>query len=380
MSDVVQDESVTTVPALEQEQQLKANMDLVAYVANQLVERNSGFGHLVASMLASRQLYAMCLYELEWLMGEDFLKSVPAPEGSDTPIQLNADEHVMLKEILINAAAVQAQQPFDEKVLFDGLTKVVFPWAKKVVEKHTTWQNEERKKQVEERERIRIQTPIDIGIRIYSDAEVLKAGDPTKLIRNSSILFVGETKVINWLSDKLTANSVADGSGAEAVVRLARQAPKVNDPRLICVPADGWKNCAENNTSFQKLYANFVLPQLSNPVDLVVVDNILNTLQGMKFAAFTTVANEAQHRLKKWTEAAGALLVSFLPLERQLRDNELNTPEYETLRMHNVLRAVVAEEIAADEKTYRILVGQQEVAVVTEQELDTYQTRTIILP
>lgn len=382
MSDeAVKDEAVLTPEQKQQHEKFQADMDLVAYVANQLVEHNPDFGQLVASMLASRQLYSMCLYELEWLMSDNnFLGKIAPKDGSALPVSLTPDQQVMLKEILINAAAVQAQQPFDEKVLLEGFTKIIFPWTKRVVDKHTTWQNEERKKQFEERERVRIQTPIDLGIRVYSEAEVLKAGDPTKLDRSKSLLFVGESKVVNWLADKIVAHAAAVDSGAESIVRLGRQAPQVNHPRLISVPQDGWKNCAENNTSFQRVYANFVLPQLSNPVDLVIVDNILQTLQGMAFAAFTTIANEAQHRLKKWTEAAGAMLVSFLPLDRTLQVNELNSSPYETLRMHNVLRAVVAEEIAAEEKSYRILVGQQEVGIVTDQELETYQPRLIVLP
>lgn len=372
----------TAIPEQEKEtQKLQEQMEFVAHVANQLVERNPGFGQLVATMLASRQLYAMCLYELEWLTKDDeFLKAVTPKDGGNDPVVIDDNQKVMLKEILVSAAAVQAQQPFDEKVLFEGMTKTVFPWMKKVVEKHTTWQNDERKKQFEERERVRLQTKIDVGVKLYDDAEVLKVDDPTRLDRTKSVLFIGEDKAINWLAHRVTANAVADGSGAESIVRLTKHAPKINDPRLICVPEDAWKNCADSNTSFQRVYANFVLPQLTNPVDLVLVDNLLHTLQGMSFAAYTTVANEAQHKLKKWAEAAGALLVSFLPLNRKLKANELNTPEYESLRMHNVLRAVVLEEVEAEEKSYRVLVGPQEIAIVTAQELEAYQPRNIVLP
>ncbi len=363
------------------ENELSTDMDLVAHVANHLVEKNPNFGQLVASMLASRQLYAMCLYEMEWLMKDgDFTKGLPGLKDATEPVELTDTQKVMLKEILINAAAVQAQQPFDENVLFAGMTKTVFPWMKKSVEKHTTWQNEERKKQFEEREKIRVQTKIDLGLRLFIEAEVLKVEDPSRIERNKSLLFVGESDVLGWLSDRLVKNSVVDGSGAEVVVRLGKTAPKFNDPRLIVVPQDAWKACAETNTSFQKVYANFILPQLSNPVDVVFVDNILSAAQSMGFASYTTVANEAQHKLKNWTQAAGALLVSFLPLERKLKANELNMPEYETLRIHNVLRGVVAEEIEAAEKSYRILVGQQEIAVITEEELAAYRPRNIVLP
>ena len=50
------------------------------------------------------------------------------------------------------------------------------------------------------------------------------------------------------------------------------------------------------------------------------------------------------------------------------------------LRIHNVLRGVVAEPVAADEKSYRILVGQQEVAVIPAEELEAHRAKTIVLP
>ena len=69
----------STSPKLElpEESKIPEDMELVAEMANRLVSDNQEYGRLVASMLASRQLYAMCLYELERLCEEtNFAKTL----------------------------------------------------------------------------------------------------------------------------------------------------------------------------------------------------------------------------------------------------------------------------------------------------------------
>ena len=67
-------------------------------------------------------------------------------------------------------------------------------------------------------------------------------------------------------------------------------------------------------------------------------------------------------------------------LDRKLRDKELNTPEYETLRMHNILRGVASETITEDGVEYvKIFVGQHEVGRVPADELETYKESKIIV-
>lgn len=339
--------------------QLKRDMEVVAEVANKLVVNNAAFGQLVASMLASRQLYAMCMYELEWLMREGETK------GNDVS-DLSDQQKVMLKEILINAAAVQAQQPFDENVLFQGMKKTVFPWMEKVVGKHSDYQNRERKRLFEEQEKVRVETPIDLGLSISE----------TPLDRQMPVLLVGEAHLLQFLFDQLIQNLP---DVVKQVVQLVESKPKVEEPRSVPVPLDAWKGCARSNNGFQRVYEACVLPVLSNPVDLLVVRNLLPAYNGMDFASITTRANEAQYKLKKWANAAGALLVGGLPLDRPLKGNELHQPEYETLRVHNVLRGVASKPVP-DSDDVEILIGPAVALRVPNTELDAYKQSSIIVP
>ena len=163
------------------------------------------------------------------------------------------------------------------------------------------------------------------------------------------------------------------------MARLLEGAPKVTDSHLVNIPKDVWENCASSNTGFQKIYDFFVYPKLNEPVDLLIVDNLLQTCKGMTSIPITSIANEAQRRFKNWGEKAGALVLGCIPLDRELRANELNGTEYETLRVHNVIRGVVAEPcVVNDTPHFKIYVGQHEVAQIPATELEAFHLSKII--
>ncbi len=344
-------------PETPADEQLKQDLEQVAEVANKLVLEDPSFGQLVASMLASRQMYAMCMYELEWLMRESQAKGLA---------RLGDQQKVMLKEILINAAAVQAQQPFDENVLFQGMKHTVFPWMEKVVGKHSEYQNRERRRLFEEQEKVRVETPIDLGLAIAE----------APLDRQMPVLLVGEAHLLSFVFDRLVENLP---DTVKQVVQLVETKPKPSSPRSVLVPVDAWKGCTNTNNGFQRVYEAFVLPVLSNPVDLLLARNLLPAYKGLDFAALTTRANEAQHKLKKWANAAGALLVGGLPLDRPLKANELHQSEYETLRVHNVLRGVAAVPVP-DSDDVEILIGAAVALRVPRAELDAHKQSAILVP
>jgi hypothetical protein len=340
---------------------ISQDMELVADTANRLVREHLGFGQLVSSMLASRQLYAMCLYELEWLVREGDTRLEGLPE-------LTEPQQAMLKEILINAAAVQAQQPFDEKVLFEGMTNTVFPWMSKVVEKHSEYQQKLRKQVFEEQEQLRIATPVDLGVSISEEP----------LSRQQAVLLVGEEHVLAWLTGRMLEHLMQD-ERIRQVVQLTVRKPDPAHTRVVSLAGPNWAKCCNTAKSFERLYWDQIMTVVSDPVDVLLVHDLTHAYSEISFSSLTTRANEAQRKLIRWSHAAGALLVGCLPLDRPLRANELHQTEYETLRMHNVLRGVAAVPVP-DSTEVDILVGTATVARIEAAELEALKQSKIVLP
>lgn len=364
--ELIATEESALVPAANPHSAAEVMLQL-APLANELVADRPEFRQLIGGMLASRQLYAMCVYELELLCQADTLPNFP---GTESPL---TDEQIAwLREVLISAASNQAQQPFEEETLFRGMTETVFPWMKQVVIKHSAAQAAVRKQVQAEREQQRIATPIHLGVPFF--AEVADV-DPWKLPRSRPVLFIGQRDVLSWLMQHI-ANHVLDGDrGSNQTVRLTGPTIRSENPRLVTVPESAWSNCANTNNGFQKVYASVIASQLADPVDLLLVDDLQTAYRGYTHAPRTTVANDAQRRFKNWTDAAGALLVGCLPLDRPLRADELNTAEYETLRIHNLLRGVDAVQTDAG---YQVRVGNHTVAEITHAELEAQRISPIL--
>jgi len=366
----------------EEEEQAAAEMTAVAEITSRLMQNDSRYSKLVASMLASRQLYAMCLYELERLVGDTDFKKATKLEGEedlDVGKQLSDQQAGMLKEILINSAAVQAQQPFEETHLFNGMMSTVFPWMQDIVKIHNELQAEQRKKQFEEAEKERVARKIAFDTQIFP-AE--GKDDGYWLTREKSLLFVGWEPALRWLMDHITIAALKEGNNVHQVLRLiAGGAPVYKDERIWHLPKNAWAGCAESNDGFQRIYAAGAMENLVAQVDLLIVDDLSNSRKGASFLTPVSQANEAQKKFKNWAKDAGCLLVGCLPYDRQLKANELNLPDYETLRMHNVLRGVVAEQTQVDgQKYYKIMVGQYEVSRVPVDAVHAYKQSKIIKP
>lgn len=358
-------------------------MVLVAGIANRLIRGDKRYGQLVASMLASRQLYAMCLHELERLCGDTNFKKATKIEGEDNLEDVGKElpdgQIAMLKEVMINSAAVQAQKPFEEPHLFKGMIETVFPWMQEVVKLHTTQQHAQRREEFLENEKVRVKRPIAFDVQIFPQTE---EDTGFWMDRHKPLLFVGERKAVRWLVDYILESSVKEGNNVHQVVRLnSGGKPKHNeDPRMVNVPKDNWAGAAKSNDAFKRQYEENILSQLVAPVDLLIVDDLIHASgEGQSLFSPNSLANNAIRKLKRWAEASGSLMVTCLPLSRELKANELNSPDYETLRMHNVLRGVVAENITVAGAQYcKISVGQHEVARFPAEELDAYKESKII--
>lgn len=365
----------------EEQQKLVEDMTLPAELAQHLVMNDPKFGQVVASMLASRQLYAMCMHEMEMLCEKtDFKEMKKEVEGVEN---IQDFQIPMLKEILINSAAVQAQQPFDEKLLFNGFVKTVFPWMQQIVVEHTKQQEEANKKAFEEMNAKRIVTPLKLGIQWNPD-EVVSDTPPDEIHRGKPVLLIGPERFVRWILDGIVEAALKDDSNVNQTLWLnSGGKPKHSSPKVWYVPKGEWKDVAKTNTEFGRMYARNVADNLIDPVDLLIVDDLRHAAPGNDFSSMHSIANEGQKKLKKWADQLGCLLIGCVGLPRDLQPNELNRPEFETLRVHNILRAVEAKklpEVNDCPVSYEVTIGTHKFGEVTEDELAAYTPKTIIEP
>jgi len=376
-------EAVKSVENLQEESQKEISdiANEVAALANRLVHKTE-FNRLIGGMLASRRLYQMCLYELDLLCDEtDFKKAsrIEGEENLDVQKTLPPERLAFLKEVLINSAAIEAQKPFNENDLFQQMATTVFPWMQEIVVKHNEQERKEQRKGFEEAYLKRIATPVSFGVR-FEDAGQDNSG--FELNRKQSVCFVGEQKVVHWLLDRISETATGNNEhNVKQVLRLysSQGKPKVTDDKVWNIPENAWKESAETNNSFMRVYESQALPNLSNPPDLLIVDNLSHASKGLSISSLTTRANDAQRKFKKWSESVGCLLIGCIVLPRPLKANELMIPEYETLKMHNLLRGVATEQVDVDGSPhYKVFVGKYEYAVVPVSHIDEYEPRTIV--
>lgn len=365
----------------EDQQKLVMDMTLPADLAQHLVMNNPRFGQVVASMLASRQLYAMCMHELEMLCEKtDFKAMKKEVEGVE---DIQDFQIPMLKEILINSAAVQAQQPFDETLLFNGFVKTVFPWMQKIVVEHSQQQEENNKKAFEEMNAQRMATPLKLGIQ-WNPAEVVADSASDEIYREKPVLLIGPERFVRWVLDEIVETALKDGSNVNQVLWLnSGGKPKHTSSRVWYVSKNEWAGVAKSNNEFGRMYVSSVADNLVDPVDLLIVDDLRHATPSSDFSSMHSIANEGQKKLKKWAHQLGCLLIGCVGLPRDLQPNELNRPEFETLRVHNILRSVEAKklpEINGCPVSYEVTIGTHKFGEVTEDELAAYTPKTIIEP
>jgi len=379
---MTEDQTVEETPLTEEDQKAAESIAQAAAIANRLIANDPRYIKLVASMLASRQLYAMCLYELERLCEDtNFRKATKQEDEPDLelPKKLPWEQLGMLKEILINSAAVQSQQPFDENALFQGMAETVFPWMQSVVALHTDLQAAQRTKEFRDREDGRVARKVAFGVKMF---ELPKERDCFLVARDRPIMFVGHSPVVRWLIDHISEHALEEGNGVDQIIRLnSGGKPKFNHDRIAWLHRDDWAGITADNSAFQERYKNVISHQLHDPADLLIVDDLLHSRPTPHSMVVTTQVNEAQKKFKRWAESAGCLLVGCVQLSREIRDNDLNTPDFETLRIYNTLRVVYANKVTmSGEFYYQVFVGRSEVAYVPAAEFEEYTAKKIITP
>jgi hypothetical protein len=304
-------------PMAEQDEAiLMQEMELVAVAANQLAATSKPVVELINSMIILRQLHTLVLQELDHLFDREEHAMLKLPETHDQPeseIPFTEDRKIKLKEVFVNAAAMKSQDAFDIRRVLFGTDAVLLPKIKEIATRIVTANDKQRKEAAEAAEKARVETDITFD-HIYD----------CSFKRDRPLLFVGTKQDVQLVFDQLTRDLLVDHKAFQAV-RLSCTAPVSSDARLVTVPQGGWRHVCESGKAFQRLYETVIGSQLTNPVDVLLVDDLRLAVQAPDFFSGESVANKAQHRLAKWCREAGCLLIGAAVLQEGEKLNDASS-------------------------------------------------------
>lgn len=341
------------------EKALKDKWDALSGRAQELVVSEQGIRQVVAALVASRQLYAMALHDLDYRLESSSEPYSSIPPGDRSP----------LKEIFVSSASKQAAYPFEEKDLLDGFQDTVIPWMKEVSSAHNDAEKELASEEFREGELARRATTVSLGLGLEHE-------DEDELDRERSLVLVGREPVLKWVVNKILDHLLDDVCEFAQAVHLASSPRKIPNHRLLEVGGKAWENCARSNNSWNKAFTERYLDKLTGPVDLFIVSDLGKANSGHSFQSVASRAGDAQKRLRKWATLMGSAMIGAIPVS-DIPD--LNTPEFEGLRMFTRLRAVGLE--TREDGNYDITIGRHgRIENVPKEEVDAFNTSNIIKP
>jgi hypothetical protein len=334
--------------------------------AQGLLLSNDGLRQVVGAMLASRQLYAMALHDMD--------VRVEAMDGEE-------EEKDQLREIFISSAASQAANPFDENELLQGMTETVMPWMENVAKEHTLLENRKNQEEIQTAEKERRSKGVKIGID-FMEGEV---GDDysDELNRTRTLVLVGWKPAVLWVINHIlehvtSPESFATSLAPKQTVVLAREGGMCKDPRIMTIGEKAWANCAHSNDAWKRTFQNSYLDKLHEPIDFFVVTDLAHARTGHSFQSSYAKAADAQKRLRKWATIMGAAFVGGALLDTK-KLPEFNTPIWEQLRLFTYLRGVAVE--IGENGDYDIIIGKHtRIAGIPKDEVDAFASSDIITP
>ena len=341
--------------------------------AQGLLLSNEGLRQVVGAMLASRQLYAMALHDMDVRV-----------EALDE----DEEEKDQLREIFISSAASQAANPFSENELFQGMEETVMPWMKDVAGEHTVLEERMRREEIQSAEKERREKDVKIGV-VYTQISLSEDADETEmegvsdLNRVRTLVLAGWKPAVLWVINHILEHATSPEAFASSLapkqtVVLTREGGGHKDPRVMSIGEQAWANCARSNESWQRTFQESYLDKLKDPLDLFVVTDLSHAREGHSFQSDIAKAADAQKKLRRWSTTMGAAFVGGVLLgSKKLPD--FNTPIWEQLRLFTYLRGVDVEE--RKDGDYDIVVGRHHRIVgVAKEEVDAFASSDIITP
>jgi len=375
--DIVEKAKKDSVENAEITEERQAHLDrwqALSEKAQGLLLSDDGLRQVVGAMLASRQLYAMALHDMD--VRVDML------DGEE-------EERDQLREVFISSAASQAANPFDENELLQGMQETVLPWMKRVSGEHNSLEESTRRTEIREAEVERRNKDVGIGVAYTQTESTEEDSDGTEmdgvydLNRVRTLVLVGWKPAVLWVINHIleyvtSPEAFASSLAPKQTVVLTREGGGHKDPRIMTIGGQAWENCARSNEAWQRTFQESYLDKLKDPMDLFVVTDLSHAREGHSFQSDIAKAADAQKKLRKWATIMGAAFVGGVLLDRK-KLPDFNTPIWEQLRLFTYLRGVAVEE--RKDGDYDIIVGRHHrIAGVAKEEVDAFASSDIIAP
>jgi hypothetical protein len=337
------DDNGNQLEKVPKEDQQKAASD-----AKELVENHKDFSMAVQVMVGARQTYAAAVNELERLFANIPDDEKPHPETI---------------EVLIQSAAYQGSQPFDERDLFVGLEKTIQPWLKRMAMEHEREDHSRKLKAEKEQDDRRRAVPVDIGFSVERNGDKV-------ITRDKPIVLIGYRPAIMYLLDKAVAAALSSVNGPKqfqvmrmtnAEIVLASEA----QPSLVKSARSKWEGVGKSNDRTKLMFAG-ANKSLNRLVDLVVCDELPAVCDPKHDRAHSVSCAEGCKRLMDSCKITGAALVAGICLP-SMAIPDLSHPEWERLRTHSILRPVQVSE--SDDGKRTITVGKDADEFVVDSEI-----------
>jgi hypothetical protein len=360
-------ESVVNAEITEEQKEHLDRWQALSEKAQGLLLSNEGLRQVVGAMLASRQLYAMALHDMDVRV---------------EALEMDEEEKDQLREIFISSAATQAANPFDENELFRGMEETVMPWMRSVAKEHTLLEENTRREEIQKTEKERREKDVKIGVEYLQPRKADEALSDD-LNRTRTLVLAGWRPAVLWVINHIleyvtSPEAFATSLAPKQTVVLTRRGGGHKDPRIMTIGEKGWENCARSNDWWKRNFQELYLDKLKEPVDLFVVTDLTHAREGHSFQSPMAKAAEAQKKLRKWSTVMGAAFVGAVLLEEK-KLPDFNTPIWEQLRLFTYLRGVSVE--VRENGDYDIIVGRHtRIEGVSKEEVDAFSTGDIITP
>ena len=325
--------------ALEEVPQEEA--ELAQDCARRVLEEDSAAAMALSAMIASRQLYALGVMELEKILKD------------------RKDTHEMTLEFLVQTALYKSKE-FDTRDTLNSLQSGVLRWLEKVTTDNAEADAVERQKFLDEYEASRRASRIPVGITTD------KAQAP-ELDRNVPVVLVGDAMAVNSVIDHVQTTALAarteEAPNVFTVVRLSvfKDDPPKMDPevRYVNLPAKMWQASTRTAKSFFELMQSAVYDNLAAAPDLLIVDDLIAA--SVPYTADSgnhpgTLSGEALKRIRDWCKEVGCALVAGV---HTTSPQDLANYKWERVNQHSVLRPVtVSADDVGSPQLRRITIGR----------------------